>query len=57
MTIFTSRELAFLASPRREWRRLYRNEVARLLRNEDDFNESRQPTLQAAGDFQCADFQ
>jgi hypothetical protein len=31
MPIFTSRELEFLAGLSRGWRRLYRNELARLL--------------------------
>jgi predicted transcriptional regulator with HTH domain len=37
MSIFTDRELEFLASLRTCWRRLYLTEIARLLR-EDDSN-------------------
>lgn len=40
MSIFTSRELAFLSSLRRDWLRLYRNELARLLQE----NGSQQPS-------------
>ena len=34
MSIFTSRELEFLAGLRRGWQRLYRNELARLLKDD-----------------------
>jgi len=35
MSIFTGRELEFLASLRTSWRRLYWNELARLLKEDD----------------------
>lgn len=35
MSIFTDRELEFLASLRIGWRRCYWNEVARLLKEDD----------------------
>jgi len=34
MVIFTDRELAFLATLKDNWERLYRNELARLLKEE-----------------------
>ena len=34
MVIFTDRELDFLATLRDSWERLYRNELARLLKEE-----------------------
>ena len=34
MVIFTDRELAFLATLKDDWERLYRNELARLLQEE-----------------------
>ena len=34
MVIFTDRELALLATLRDNWERLYRNELARLLKEE-----------------------
>jgi hypothetical protein len=34
MVIFTDRELAFLATLKDNWERLYRNELARLLQEE-----------------------
>ncbi|MDP9085482.1 MAG: hypothetical protein M3N02_01790 [Pseudomonadota bacterium] len=34
MVIFTDRELAFLATLSERWEQLYRNELARLLREE-----------------------
>jgi hypothetical protein len=42
MSIFTSRELEFLAGLRRSWRRLYRNELARLLEQDDTPYDARQ---------------
>jgi hypothetical protein len=36
MSIFTGRELEFLASLRTSWRRLYCNELARLLKEGDN---------------------
>jgi hypothetical protein len=36
MSIFTGRELEFLASLRTSWRRLYWNELARLLKEDDN---------------------
>jgi hypothetical protein len=36
MSILTNRELEFLASLRTDWRRLYWNELARLLKEDDD---------------------
>jgi hypothetical protein len=44
MSIFTSRELEFLAGLRKGWRRLYWNELARLLREDDAPHDARQPT-------------
>jgi hypothetical protein len=41
MTIFTQQELEFLASLRSEWRRLYRNELARLLNGDDKSSGAR----------------
>ena len=35
MSIFTARELEFLASLRTDWSRLYWNELARLLKEDD----------------------
>jgi hypothetical protein len=34
MTIFTDRELEFLASLRKDWARLYRNELVRLMKED-----------------------
>ena len=39
MSIFTGRELEFLASLRTSWKRLYWNELARLLKEDDDPGE------------------
>jgi hypothetical protein len=36
MSIFTMRELEFLASLKTSWRRLYWNELARLLSEDDN---------------------
>ena len=36
MSIFTGRELEFLASLRTSWKRLYWNELARLLKENDN---------------------
>jgi hypothetical protein len=36
MSILTGRELEFLASLRTSWRRLYCNELARLLKEDDN---------------------
>jgi hypothetical protein len=36
MSIFTARELEFLASLKTSWRRLYWNELARLLKEDDN---------------------
>lgn len=36
MSILTNRELEFLASLKTDWRRLYWNELARLLKEDDD---------------------
>jgi hypothetical protein len=36
MSILTNRELEFLASLRTDWPRLYWNELARLLKEEDE---------------------
>jgi hypothetical protein len=36
MSILTGRELEFLASLRTNWRRLYWNELARLLKEDDN---------------------
>lgn len=50
MPIFTSRELEFLAGLSRGWRRLYRNELARLLKEDDMMHDGRQ--LRSAFPFQ-----
>jgi hypothetical protein len=39
MSIFTGRELEFLASLRTSWRRLYWNELARLLKEDDNASD------------------
>jgi hypothetical protein len=44
MSIFTSRELEFLAGLRRGWQRLYWNELARLLKENDQTHDARQPS-------------
>jgi hypothetical protein len=44
MPIFTSHELEFLAGLRRGWRRLYWNELARLLKENDQTHDARQPS-------------
>ena len=36
MSIFTRQELEFLASLKNDWRRLYQNELARLLNGDDN---------------------
>jgi hypothetical protein len=43
MSILTNRELEFLASLRTDWRRLYWNELVRLLKEDDDPNDVQQP--------------
>jgi len=43
MPIFTSRELEFLASLSRDWRRLYWSELARLLKEGDNQRDAGQP--------------
>jgi hypothetical protein len=40
MSILTGRELEFLASLRTDWSRLYWNELARLLKEDDDASEA-----------------
>jgi hypothetical protein len=54
MSIFTSHELEFLASLRRDWRRLYWNELARLLKDDDHLCDARQPSPQIARGFSYA---
>jgi len=44
MSILTGRELEFLASLNGSWARLYRNELARLLRKVDDRCDARHET-------------
>ena len=44
MSIFTSRELEFLAGLRRGWQRLYWNELVRLLKQDDQTHDARQPS-------------
>ena len=57
MSILTNRELEFLASLRTDWRRLYWNELARLLKEDDDPRDARHeagpiaPPLRRAKDF------
>ena len=41
MPIFTMRELEFLASLKTSWRRLYWDELARLLNEDDDRSDAR----------------
>jgi hypothetical protein len=41
MSIFTSRELEFLASLKTSWKRLYWNELARLLKEDDNACDAR----------------
>jgi hypothetical protein len=41
MSIFTGRELEFLASLKTSWRRLYWNELARLLKEDDNACDAR----------------
>ena len=41
MSIFTGRELEFLASLTTSWRRLYWNELARLLKEDDNPRDAR----------------
>jgi hypothetical protein len=57
MPIFTSRELVLLANLKRDWGRLYRRELARLLLDEDDVSESHQARRKTLEDFLCLDFQ
>lgn len=45
MSILTNRELDFLASLRTDWRRLYWNEVARLLKEDGDPDDARDEVL------------
>jgi hypothetical protein len=55
MSIFTSDELEFLTSLSRGWRRLYWNELARLLKEDDNLCDAGQPhKLQE--DFPCFGF-
>lgn len=56
MSIFTSRELVLLANLKRDWGRLYRRELARLLLDEDDVSESHQAGSKTPEDFLCFDF-
>jgi len=42
MSIFTSRELEFLAGLRRGWRRLYWSELVRLLKEHDKPHDASQ---------------
>jgi hypothetical protein len=44
MSIFTSRELEFLAGLRRGWQRLYWNELVRLLKEDAKPHDARQLT-------------
>lgn len=45
MPIFTSNELEFLASLSRDWRRLYWNELMRLLKDDaDNRRDAEQPS-------------
>jgi hypothetical protein len=57
MLIFTSRELVLLASLKRDWGRLYRQELARLLLDRNDICESHQARRKTPEDFLCFDFQ
>jgi hypothetical protein len=44
MSILTNRELEFLASLRTDWRRLYWNELARLLKEDGNPDDARDET-------------
>ncbi len=44
MSILTRQELEFLASLKSDWRRLYQNELARLLKGGDNSSAVRQPS-------------
>jgi hypothetical protein len=44
MSIFTRRELEFLASLKKSWDRLYRSELVRLLKEDDNQGEARAPS-------------
>jgi len=57
MAILTGYELAFLASLTRDWGRLYRQELARLLPDEDDISEPHQARRRTQEDFLCFEFQ
>ena len=48
MSILTNRELEFLASLRTDWRRLYWNELARLLKEDGPPEDARDKTLSIA---------
>jgi hypothetical protein len=48
MSILTNRELEFLASLRTDWRRLYWNELARLLKEDGNPDDARGETLPVA---------
>jgi hypothetical protein len=48
MSIFTGRELEFLVSLRTGWRRLYCNELARLLKEGDNPCDARPEALSIA---------
>jgi hypothetical protein len=57
MSIFTDRELEFLMSLRTSWRRLYCNELARLLKEHDSSSDARNEApcvAQARRDGLCA---
>ena len=44
MSVLTDRELEFIASLTTGWRRLYCNELARLLKGDDDRRDARHET-------------
>jgi len=54
MPIFTSHELEFLARLRRDWQRLYWNELARLLKDDDHLCDAREPSPRIARGFSYA---
>jgi hypothetical protein len=55
MSILTGRELEFLASLRTDWRRLYCNELARLLRERDNPRDTRHQAHAIAPQIQARD--
>jgi hypothetical protein len=55
MSILTGRELEFLASLRTGWSRLYWNELARLLKEDDDASRVRHEAHSIASPSGCSE--